>query len=102
MVVLKEANKFLCPKSFEPLLNLGEYQLYRIVLGAICWAVNVSKAKFLHAILGLVRRVDGQVVHQQTNLIITVGRPHGVQPLLELCHVDRPGKDHVMLLALFL
>ena len=101
VVILDEAHQLLRPQRLEPLLDLGEHQFYWIILGTICWAEDVPEAKLLHIILGLVRPVDGQVVHQQTNFVIAIGRPHGVQPLLKLGRVDRLREDHIMLLAFF-
>ena len=102
MVILDLTSQLPCAERLKFLLHFAEDQFDRIVLGTVSSIIYVAKAKLPHQFLCLFRGVHRELVHEQSDLIITGDVPEARQPLFELSHVHRFRIDLVVLDSFFL
>ena len=102
VAVLREAHELLGPQSLEVPLHLAENQFDWVVVWRVRHVIDELEAVVSHGLLGALRGVGAQVVHEQANLVGPSGCPHALEPLLELFDVYRLLVDAKVFQALLL
>ena len=80
---LQLTGEFSRPQRAEAPLVEAEDRFYRVPLRAVHHVEDPTEAELLHVLLGLVRGVHGQVVHEEGDLVVAVARPQLSQVILE-------------------
>ena len=116
MAVLDQAHQLLCSESFEVRLQLAEHQFDRVVPGVnkrisrwnldllwrICHVVDEPELEPFHLCLRLLGSVDAQSIHEQGDLVVSVGSSQLLQILEELVGINGFRKDLTVLQTLLL
>ena len=93
VVVLALAEELLKAQSLELLLDLREAQLDRVVLRRVGHVEDVADVEALHLRECLLRRVRGEVVEEDAELVVAVLLSQLLEEGLELRHVDGLRED---------
>ena len=102
VAVLDEPGQLLSPQIPELRLDLAEDELNGVVLGGVGQIEDVPDSELAHMSLCSVRRVHGEVVHEEAELLAWVGLRQVCQVLLELLRVDGVLVDVEQLVAFLL
>ena len=99
---LQDTREFLSPQSFELSLHYRKSEFDWIVLRAVCDVEAPPEAELTIDLLGVVRAVDIELIHEQKDLIVAILFSQLSQPLFELGDIHGLGEYLKVLLALLL
>ena len=100
MAYVKVSHELLRSECSEVPLELTEHVLNGVEVRSVRQDKDEAEAQPPHLRLRTVTGVDPQVVHEQTDFVISIGRPQPSEVLEELVDVHRPLEDLVVLLSL--
>ena len=102
VIVLCQAHKLLGPQGLEVGLHLAEHEFDGIIFRGVRNVVHEVEALLSHCFLGPLRCVRGQIVHEQTNLVLSRSGPKNCDVLYKFVYVHRLLEDLIVIGPLLL
>ena len=100
MADLRQAHQLPSSKSPKISLKLAEHELDRVEIRSVRQVVNEAELEPPHLRLWPGTDMDSEVVHEQADLVFTIGSSQTLDVFEEPIDVDRPLEDLVVLQAL--